>query len=51
MLVLLMLIALALITVVAGLFVDDTGILEKAVLVAFGAALVWVATRVRRIAY
>lgn len=51
MLVLLMLIALALVTVVAGVFVDDTGILEKAVLVVLGAGLVWTATRVRRLAY
>lgn len=51
MLLLLMVIALALVSVVAGLFVDETGVLEKAVLVVIGAALVWAATRVRRIAY
>jgi hypothetical protein len=50
-LLLLMLIALALATVVAGLFVDETGVLEKAVLVVLAAGLVWAATRVRRMAY
>ena len=50
-LLLLMLIALALVTVVAGLFVDDTGLVEKAVLAVLAAGLVWAAMRVRRIAY
>ena len=35
---------------VAGFFSSGTGAAEKAVLVLLGAALVWAATRVRRIA-
>ena len=42
--------ALLLVMAVAGFFSSGTGAAEKAVLVLLGAALVWAATRVRRIA-
>ena len=47
---LLAVLALLLVVAVVGFFSSGTGAAEKAVLVLLGAALVWAAIRVRRIA-